>query len=395
MKTNQIYDLLNGMSKEITGMKDLTVKDTASFISFGKKVFDSDTTTDQCYKALVDRIGLTICRYKELRKKDLIEKLDTITFGGAIHVIETTGLADAGKNLSWITGASGELESQDPFTAVRKDGTKIISQIFSKRGTWEVDKKVYDIQLRTAFTNESQMSAFVEMIFADMYNAMTNNENSLQHAVLSASIASAINYGSNPENNNNEMARNLLHEYNTLTNASLTVSNALSNKDFLKFCAKEILLATKQMTDPSVAYNEFGATRWSDSPSVYALSAYTTASDAYLSADTYHKELVALPDYREVNFWQAIGDGTFDDRSEVNVYVYANDDTDEEGTEVAKNGILAFVCDAHRQGYIFDNIRTKSIYNPASECTDYFHKADQGFYINRTHNAIVFYMAEA
>ena len=43
MKTNQIYSMLNSMSREIIGTEALTVKDTATFVSFFKVVFGVST----------------------------------------------------------------------------------------------------------------------------------------------------------------------------------------------------------------------------------------------------------------------------------------------------------------------------------------------------------------
>lgn len=395
MKTNQLYTLLNSFKNEIIGAENITVKDTASFISFGRTVMATDNNKDSCYQALADRIGRTIVLYEQLVRKNLVERMDTMQFGAVLQTIETKSIANAKQNNSWIYGAtSNVIEQQNPFDVMKSDDTDLLVQYFSRRGTWEIDKKIYDIQMNDGFTNETTMSAFVEMIFQDMYNAMTLAENDLQHGVISTAIASAIHAGTKETSPIPTMARNLLHEYNTLTNAGLTVSTALINKEFLRYCAKEILLVTKKMRDPSIFYNELGATKWHESPQVRLLTNYATASDAYLSADTYHKELVALPDYDTVNFWQARG--TTDDFttvSSVNIKVHEGD-ADATGTDVSQSGVIAYVCDPRRQGYMFDRIRTKSIYNPASECTDYFHKADQGFFINRARCGVVFYIAE-
>ena len=396
MKTNQIYNMLNSMSGAIVGTENMTVTDTASFISFGRVALATDDNKESCYQSMVDRIGRTIVLYEKLKANNLVERMDTMQFGAVLQTIETKSIANAKQNNSWIYGSSSNvIEQQNPFDVMKSDDTDILVQYFSRRATWDIDKKVYDIQLNDAFTSETAFSAFVEMIFQDMYNAMALAENDLQHGVISTAIASAIHAATKELNPVPTMARNLLHEYNTLTNAGLTVATALINKEFLRYCAKEILLVTKKMRDPSIFYNELGATKWHESPQVRLLTNYATASDAYLSADTYHKELVSLPDYDTVNFWQARGTtDDFETVSTVNIKVHEGD-ADTVGTDVNQSGVIAYVCDPRRQGYMFDRIRTKSIYNPASECTDYFHKADQGFFINRARCGVVFYIAEA
>lgn len=393
MKTNQIYEMLNSMSGAIVGIKDIVVTDTASFISFGRAVLATDNNKESCYQKMVDRIGRTIVLYDKLTADNLVERVDTMEFGAVLQTIETRHIANANQNNSWIYGTGNVIEQQNPFDVMKSDETDLLVQYFSKRATWEINKKVYDIQLNDAFTNEATFSAFVEMIFQDMYNAMELAKNDLQHGVISTAIASAIRAGKTKQVP--DMARNLLLEYNTLTNESLTVATCLMSKEFLRYCAKEILLVVKKMRDPSVFYNELGAVKWHENPQVRILTNYATASDAYLSADTYHKELVALPNYDTVNYWQARGIAdSFENVSKVHVTVH-DGDSDTTGTEVEQSGVIAYVCDPRRQGYMFDRVRTKSIYNPASECTDYFHKADQGFYINRARNGVVFYIAEA
>lgn len=395
MKTNQIYSMLNSMSGAIVGTENMAVTDTASFISFGRVVLSTDDNKDSCYQAMVDRIGRTIVLYEKLTADNLVERMDTLQFGAVLQTIETKSIANASQNNSWIYGVGNVIEQQNPFEVIKSDETDLLVQYFSRRATWEIDKKVYDIQLNDAFTNETTFSAFVEMIFQDMYNAMELAKNDLQHGVISTAIASAIHAGTKELNPIPTMARNLLLEYNTLTNQSLTVATCLMSKEFLRYCAKEILLVVKKMRDPSVFYNELGAVKWHENPQVRILTNYATASDAYLSADTYHKELVALPNYDTVNYWQARGtDDSFDTVSKVHITVH-DGDADTTGTVVEQSGVIAYVCDPRRQGYMFDRVRTKSIYNPASECTDYFHKADQGFYINRARNGVVFYIAAA
>lgn len=394
MKRNQIYSLINSMSKEIFGESAITVKDTASFLSWGSAALAEDLI-DQVYSKLIDRIGKTIILYDRLIEKNLIKRADTIEFGSILQTIETKNIASAKENQTWVTGSNSALKQVDPFSVIEKDDTDLLVQYFGKRGTWEIDKVRYDYQLNDAFTSEVSFSAFADMVTGDMYNAMTQAKNDLQHGVLASAIGSCIYTGTKETSPKPAMARNLLHEYNTITSAGLTLATCLTSKEFLRFCAKEIWLAVKKLSDPSILYNELGAVKWTNEPSVYALSNYTTASDAYLSADTYHKNLVSLPTYEELNFWQAQGtDSAFETVSKIAVQVHEGD-ADTTGHAVEQSGIIAYICDPWRQGYMFDRIRMKSIYNPASECTTFFNKADQGFFINRARNGIVFYLAEA
>ena len=123
---------------------------------------------------------------------------------------------------------------------------------------------------------------------------------------------------------------------------------------------------------------------------VEILADFATATSSYLESGTYHKELVALPLYEEVDCWQ--GSGTEYDFASTSKVFIKNDDT---GINVEQSGIIAFVHDKEKCGLSYDRIRTKSIYNPIGERTLYSHKADKGYYVDPTENGVVFAVFEA
>ena len=135
MKRNQIYALINSMSKEIFGESAIAVKDTASFLSWGSAALSEDLV-DQVYSKLIDRIGKTIILYDKLLEKNLVKRVDTIEFGSILQTIETKNIASAKENQTWVTEAGGTLKQVDPFSVVEKDDTDLLVQYFGKRGTW-------------------------------------------------------------------------------------------------------------------------------------------------------------------------------------------------------------------------------------------------------------------
>ena len=105
MKTNQIYSMLNSMSGAIVGTENMTVTDTASFISFGRVALATDDNKESCYQSMVDRIGRTIVLYEKLTADNLVERMDTLQFGAVLQTIETKSIANAKQNNSWIYGS--------------------------------------------------------------------------------------------------------------------------------------------------------------------------------------------------------------------------------------------------------------------------------------------------
>lgn len=106
----------------------------------------------------------------------------------------------------------------------------------------------------------------------------------------------------------------------------------------------------------------------------------------YLNADTYNNEFVELSGYKGVNCWQGLGEkASFNDLSSVVI--------ENENISITQSGIVGFLFDYEKIGTMIDRIRTKSIYNPAGEMTNYFHKADIGYFVDDGEIGVVFYMS--
>lgn len=376
MAANQIYAFINEVAKQALGREAITVKDTGSLVSLGETVLASDTNTEQFYQKLVDRIGATYVKYRAYNapnKNDIMRS--SMDFGIILQKIQTHTVAKAKSNGSWGSQVN-------PFAAA-SDPTDLQQSLFSVLGVWEIETKIiYDYQLKTAFTDAVKMGAFVNLIFQDMYNALEFEIEQCIKLCKATMIAQAW------KGDNANVRRNILKEYNTLASTTLTEEAALRDAGFIKYASREISKVAKRFKHMTSLFNGAGADRFTpvDAMKVDVLDDFATASDMYLSAETFHKELVALPLYSSVDCWQASGTSyAFEDVSSINI-------TDESDTTVARAGIVAVIYDKDACGVMVDRVRTKSIYNPASELTNYFHKADYGMFVDNSENCVVFYM---
>lgn len=373
---NQIYSFINEVQKQALGREAISVKDTSTLVSLGETVLSSSTNTEQFYQKLVDRIGETYVKsraYNATNKGDI--KRSPMDFGIILQKVQTFKLAKAQSNGSWGSQVN-------PF-ATAIDNTDIVQSLMTKLATWEVETKiVYDYQLKTAFTSAASMGAFVNLIFQDMYNALEYEIEQCIKLTKATMIAQCW------KGTNTNVRRNLLKEYNTLASTTLTEEAALRDAGFLKYASREINMVAKRFKQMTSLFNNAGADRFTpvDMMKIDVLDDYASATASYLESGTYHKELVSLPLYSEVDSWQASGTTfAFADTSSINI-------TDESETTTAKSGIIAVIYDYDACGIMVDRIRTKSMYNGASECTNYYHKADYGTFIDTTENCVVFYM---
>lgn len=378
MNVNQIYQLVNDIMADGVGANNVRVKDTRSFVSYGESIISSDTNKEQFYQKLCDRIGKVYIKYRRYVAdgKNAIIKTP-LEFGAILQKVQTLHLGEMESNKSWGNQVN-------PFYA-EKDETSIVQKLFSKMGTFQTKMKViYDVQLKTAFTSETNLSAFVDLIFNDMYNSMEFAIEGLIKDTRASLIAKVMN-GSNVV-----QKRNLLGEYLLInTDSTLDVDTCLTDVDFLKYASREINKVTKRFKNMTRLFNLDGADRFTSPEDmiVEILNDYSSATASYLDADTYHKELVSLPKYSEIDSWQSSGTTfDFDDVSKINIKL-------DDDTTIEQSGILALVRDVDSCGVMFDRMRVKSIYNPISEMTNITDKLDWGSYVDTSENAVVFYIA--
>lgn len=376
-KVEQIYTLVNETAKESMGEKKaIAVKDVSTLIALGDSVLASNTDTENFLNTLVDRIARTVFSVRQYESDTEGMVRHPFEFGCIVQKIYVD-LPEAKENNSWEIGKDGYTPV---FAPVIKPTAK--QKLFNGITTWEVDVTIPDYMLRTAFTNETSMATFIDAIFTAMDNMMTlaleNNANLTRASFIARKIHGAKPCG----------AINLLHEYNTLTNASLTVETALMNAEFLAWASRSINLWVKRMSKMSVLFNEENYKRHTpkDKLVVNLLQDFTSACDTFLGANTFHDELVKLPMYDSVAYWQGAGTSfEFNDTSAINIKI-------DETTTVAKTGIIGVIYDYEAMGVTLNERRSTSERNNHDEYTNYYNKANIGYFNDMSENGIVFYL---
>lgn len=373
----QIYQLVNDAAKEALGSKAIAVKDTTSLVSLGDQVLSSSANKDLYLGVLCDRIGRTAVAIRAYTAQNRNIKRDEIDWGLFYQKISFKK-HDAVENPEWNFASQA-----NPFDV--QPQTEIVQKLFAVMGTWSYEDVIPDTQLFTAFTSAAAMGAFISGIYTNIDNSLALDEEDLANLAVNTYMAGALTSTSTTQK------RNLLKEYNTQAGTSLTKAQCMKNADFLKFAAREIKLVVGNMKKMTTVYNSEGIPRHTpeDKMVVEVLGQFASATATYLESDTYHKELVALPRYEEVAYWQAPGTSfAFDDVSSIKV----KNDHINSGAEVSKSGIIAFVHDYDAVASFINKPRRNSIYNPRAERTNIFFKATKGYGVDLSENGVVFYI---
>lgn len=376
MDIKQVYAIVNDVAEQMYGNSDLQVVDLNGLVSLGNDVVSSASTKDKFLNILVDRIGKTIISQRAYSSQVADLMNDAFTFGAILQKIYVAPIQASTAEQWTLTGG----QSVDQYVIAKPTVTQ---KLFSKRDVWEVDVTIPDYQLSTAFESAEQMAAFIDAIFLAIRNSQEVYLASMAELCYANMIGERIVH---TQVDGGHTVINLLAEYNTTMGTSLSTSAAMHTTDFLKFASMTINLYVKRMSRMATIFNSEGYARFTpeDKLRVYMLADFTAATASYLQANTYHDELVALPKYKEVPYWQGFGKTLgFDNTSKIAIRTAS-------GYSMVQPYVVAMLCDEEAIGLTYDNRRSRSAYNAKGEYTNFFEKADMGYFNDLSENAIVF-----
>lgn len=384
----QITTLLNDVVEDMTAQSAaIQTVDTSNLVSLGKAVSDLNLY-DGFFGSLVNRLAKTVYFVRVYDGADNRSILrDEHEYGAFIQKVYYTAPAFVDnpeyKIPQYTTGSISGYDQTSPYDV---DTTVTVNaMVYGAQGTFALEIIRPVDQIRSAFLSESEMMRFIDGIYVAIENELKLAEEGLVNAAVSTAIAADINGGK---------VRNLLTEYNAIVETPITDEKvALSDTDFLKYASREIRNTIKYMRKMSTAYNVNSYKTFTDEPIVEVLTDFASAMSTYLEADTFHKELVELPRYTEVPWWQFSGqsNGDFDDVSMISVineaFVVAV--TNPTG-EIEDSGIIAFVHDIEHVAAYFGHRRSWEEYNKRDDVYVHGETARKGYAVDLNANGIVF-----
>lgn len=387
MQVNQVYQIVNGATEQVTGRSDLLNEDLSNVVDTGNEIFNLDNAYNKICNALIDHIGRMVFVNRPYSGAAPSLLRDGWEYGSIMEKI-ASDLPEATVNESW------ELEdgaSYDPFVF---KGTTVDVKFFNKRVTFELDKSIVDRQLRSAFTSATQLNAFISMLFNEVDKSMTIKNDALTMRTINNFIAETLyaDYGSAAYSSKSGIkAVNLLYMYNQKFSENLTAANAITDPGFLRFASYQMGLYQDRMRRMSTLFNVGGKNRFtpSDMLHIVYLSEFEKAAGVYLydAANQFNSEELKFPTAEVVPFWQGSGtDYAFGNTSKIYV-------TTEGGHSVQATGIIAIMFDRDAMGIMNENSRVETQRNPKAEFTNYFYKRDAQYFNDLNENFVVFFVA--
>lgn len=387
MLINQITNVVNDAVKDALGTSEsITALDSSNIVALGKKISDMDAY-EPFFKSLANRIARTVYFVRSYSGSDRHILRDEHDYGAFIQKVYYK-MPEAVDNPTYnFSGSDSKFQQVSPFDV--ETTVEVTSMVFGGQGTWSVEIVRPLEQVKQAFTSPSAMASFIDGIYVTVDNAYEFEMERIVALADNTAMASAIAGG---------QGRNLLAEYNTAHSATLTPAQALESADFLKYASMEINRTVDNMSKMTTVFNakKYETFTPKDRLIMEMLSQFASASDMYLQADTFHNELVKLPNFEKVPYWQRHDkEFSFSACSSISIKntQLANVGTIGEDGAFAQSGIIAFVHDEENVAAYFGERHSWEMMNPRSDVMIHGEKARKGFAVDDHANAVVFYIA--
>lgn len=388
MKVTQIAELVNGITEQVLGKSaELTAENLKNIVDVGTQLTDS-ANIDNYVKSLADRIGKVIFVDRPYSGSAPALLYDAWDYGSILEKISAE-MPDATINETWEL-TDGKDYSQDVFHK-----PVVSAKFFNKKVTFECEQSYTERQVKSAFISPSDYNAFLTMLYNSVEKSMTIKIDGLISRTINNMIAESVHADfatvTDGDYSKSDSVRcvNLLKQYNSISGKSLTVEKCFYDPDFLRYSAFVIKSYTDRIKRISTLFNVGGKDRFTpvDKQMLILNSDFATFEDVYLSSDVYHNEIVKIPNYSTVPFWQSSGK-TFNRDITTAIDVTLND-----GTNIAFGGIVGVLFDHDALGVTCTDRRVNTYYNAKAEFYNNFYKFDSSYFNDLNENFVVFFVA--
>ncbi|UWI15964.1 MAG: hypothetical protein [Bacteriophage sp.] len=387
MKVEQIFSLMNGVSKEVLGTTGLIKEDLTGIVDMGTAVFNQNAL-DNYVKSLVNHIGKVIFVNRPYTGKVPSVLMSAWEFGSVLEKI-SADIPEAQENESWNLTDKQEYK-QDVFYK-----PAVTAKFFNSKVTFEVPVSITERQVKESFSSAEQLNGFLSMIYSAVDKSMTIKIDALVMRTINNMVAETLNAdntafgGVSVDYSSASTVRcvNLLKLYNDKTGESLAADKCITNPDFIRFASYQMGLYADRMGSISTLFNVGGKARFTPSDMLHTvlLSDFAKAAQTYLYSDTYNKEQVLLPKAETVPAWQASGTA-YDFESVSTIDVKSSS-----GADVKISGVLGVMFDRDALGVSNLDRRVTTNYNAKAEFFNNYYKFDAGYFNDTNENFVVFF----
>ena len=384
LNNNAVQNILNSAYLQIVGSAPEAGRqlDLSSFVDVGNDP-TLPTFKEQFTKALV--IGtvknfFTDTSYKKEYNDPFFENSEEY---GAITQMINIEVPDVQASHAWKEFENGTtVGTYEVFMPV------VHTQYYGKTNSWELPITITYEQWNDAVKDYNGLSTLVSHVMMIVENKIYQHLEDCNGMNRNNFIAEKFAYASTPEAKGIHVI-NLCEVAGKQLKKSITVDDFRNDAEALRIATAKISLFTKYLRKQSTQFNTAEYVRFtpSDRLVVQVLSEFESDVNRVLMSDTFHNDMVALPKYESIPYWQDSEGLTFDNVSSINVKTGT-------GTVISKKGIVAFICDKWAILHTIKKQRVASRNFDPEALDMYFYQFRDMYANNLTMNAVVFYLED-
>ena len=380
MNYSQIAEALNQtLVPNILGEETIIADDLSNIVELGTAI--SSLTADQLKDYTSSFVGrvLDIWLDERIYSKNINSIFrDYAEYGGIVQRV-MSGLMEVTDDVS-TNLQNGTTYNQDAYI-----GFSMNNKVYTMDAGFELDWSVPNNMWRAAFKTPMELMKLIGYITNRAEQTIRANLFATQLATLRQLIC--VHASGRIK---------LLKLYNDTFNAGdnatrLTAAEAENDAAFLKWALQQMLLAKAALRDIGALNNDGTIVTFTPDEDIDVVLLTKFASDikVNMQSGVYHKDLVALGDYEEVNFFQNRGTQKLPDIANCGEIKQ----TVGEGAEAVTTHIencVGVIYDKFACGMTMFAERTTSHYNAKGDFTNYFRRCPGHYYTDSRMNSIVF-----
>ena len=391
LNNNQVATLVNAAIAQSTGASNI---DTMALEEIGDRGNDASVigSVEQFTKALLNvMIGnwYTDRSYRSQYEDPFFQNSEAFA---AIASFITIQAPDVQPSHAWTDFVSGTTTA-GVYTLYLPT---VDQRVYGKSISWELPVAITDVQWDSAFHSAAELAAFVNQIFLVVDNALVMHMEDLDRANRNNFIAMKFEAQADLLNTGIHVV-DLVDAWANFSGATadITVEDFLKDRKALNWAKSELIFYKDFMKKMSVKFNTASFKRFTpdDDLVVQVLARFEQYLNAVAESDTYHNEILSLPNHQTIPYWQAEGDLSFDATSEIKIETVPADGGTP-ATVINESGIVAFFAHKWAIMHTIVNKRTAVTRFDPEAVTQYYNQNTDRYMNNLTMPAIVFVLKD-
>lgn len=385
-----LHLIIEDMLEQSMGKEAISQLDLSNIASLGDYIITSGQsgTNDIIFGKLVDRIGRTVVANRLYSNKFSFLSMDPFTWGFVmqkIHV-DTFTPRESGK---YYNGSDPDTEQFGNYTP------SINVSLFADAKSWEFAMTITEVQIKSAFTDESTLAAFISGLFEAMDTSVTKSLEECARGVLAAYMGElyTAQAAAVAASETKILAVNLLQQYYNETGKTLTASAAWYDADFLRWCTSFFTDEKRMFSNLTVLRNAKGLEKHTPEEGlVFTINGkFADNIKRFMTSDVYNDELVSMPGYNEVDYWQGMGSGSISDRTSIDAKLISIASGTTHNT-IDIDNVVGIMFDNFATGVTLYERETVAIPVPRRHRTNYFEQCMVGNFIDLSEQGTMYYL---